>query len=404
MKQEKCSLFYKPADAWAGDFIPFYKDGSFHLFYLKDWRDRKVHGEGTPWWKISTKDFLHFTEHGEMLPRGSQDEQDLYVFTGSVLAANGQYHIFYTGCNPHFRKAGKPEQGVMHAVSADLENWTKIPEDTFYAPVEGYEPHDWRDPFVFWNDDAGEYWMLLAARLSRGPSRRRGCTALCASPDLKTWRVREPFWSPGLYFTHECPDLFKMGNWWYLVYSTFSERMITHYRMSRSIEGPWSAPENDAFDSRAYYAAKTWSDGVKRYAFGWIPSRENETDRGNWQWGGHLLVHELVQNEDGSLGVKPPETIEQALTKEERIDFTKGLRHWQANEKQVLLEDRDGFSCAAADSLSDPCIIQMDIVFQKHTRGCGIMLRARLYDLKKGGWGLFVNEGVALFENISVRS
>ena len=31
--------------------------------------------------------FIHFTEHGEMLPRGSRDAQDLYVFTGSAIEA-----------------------------------------------------------------------------------------------------------------------------------------------------------------------------------------------------------------------------------------------------------------------------------------------------------------------------
>ena len=186
-------IFYKPTGAWAADFIPFYKDGRFRLFYLQDWRNIPEHGEGTPWHQISTDDLVHFEEHGEMLARGTKDEQDLYVFTGSVVEelgqshgdskqshadskqshrrlASKQYHIFYTGHNPYFRAQGKPEQGVMHAVSDDLLTWRKIPEDTFYAPQDddpipqaigvkaiAYEMHDWRDPFVFWNPDAEEY-------------------------------------------------------------------------------------------------------------------------------------------------------------------------------------------------------------------------------------------------------
>ena len=117
-------FFYRPNGAWAADFIPFYdadrQDGRFRLFYLLDWRDPANHGEGTPWFQISTDDFVHFTEHGEMLARGSSADQDLYVFTGSVIRALGQYHIFYTGHNPHLRKQGEPEQAVMHAVSDDL--------------------------------------------------------------------------------------------------------------------------------------------------------------------------------------------------------------------------------------------------------------------------------------------
>lgn len=190
-------FFYRPEGAWAADFIPFFSGRRYRLFYLLDWRNRSTHGEGTPWFQISTDDFVCYTEHGEMLARGSQEEQDLYIFTGSVIEGEGQYHIFYTGHNPHFRQQGRPVQGVMHAVSADLLHWRKVPEDTFFAPQDTYEPHDWRDPFVFWNEEAQEYWMLLAARLKVGPSRRRGCTALCVSRDLRRWQVREPFWRRG---------------------------------------------------------------------------------------------------------------------------------------------------------------------------------------------------------------
>ena len=87
-------FFYKPVDAWAADFIPLYAEGKFQLFFLLDWRDAAKHGEGTPWYRISTNDFVHFTEHGEMLPRGKKDEQDLYVFTGSAIYAKNKYHIF----------------------------------------------------------------------------------------------------------------------------------------------------------------------------------------------------------------------------------------------------------------------------------------------------------------------
>src|SRR4051812_27164687 len=149
----KRDFFYKPVDAWAADFIPLFDKGEFQLFYLLDWRDKEKHGEGTPWYRVTTKDFVNFTEHGEMLSRGTVNEQDLYVFTGSAIKANGQYHIFYTGHNPHLREQGKPEQAIMHAVSNDMMQWKKIPEHTFFAPADKYEKDDWRDAFVFWNDE-----------------------------------------------------------------------------------------------------------------------------------------------------------------------------------------------------------------------------------------------------------
>jgi len=368
-------FFYRPECAWAGDFIPFYKDGKFRLFYLHDWRDKARHGEGTPWYQISTDDFVHFTEHGEMLARGTKDEQDLYVFTGSVIEGEGRYHIFYTGHNPYLRKQGKPEQGVMHAVSEDLLKWRKIPVDTFYAPTDRFEPHDWRDPFVFWNKEAGEYWMLLAARLKTGPSRRRGCTALCASNDLKKWEVRQPFWTPGLYYTHECPDLFRMGDWWYLVFSEFTDVVRTHYRMSRALGGPWLTPRDDNFDGRAFYAAKTASDGHKRFIFGWDPTRFENKDYYRWDWGGNLIVHELNQEEDGTLSVKVPQTVDHAFRRDLPFQFTSGLGEVRTGGSNIEISAPGSFGCSAAGVMPDRCKIEVSVEFEPGTRGCGIMLR-----------------------------
>ena len=78
-------FFYKPVDAWAADFIPLYDNGEFQLFYLLDWRDKEKHGEGTPWYRITTKDFVNFTEHGEVLPRGANKSR-IYMFLPVLLS------------------------------------------------------------------------------------------------------------------------------------------------------------------------------------------------------------------------------------------------------------------------------------------------------------------------------
>jgi beta-fructofuranosidase len=383
------SIFYRPSDSIAADFIPFYWQGKYHLFYLRDWRDPANHGEGTPWDHLVTQDFVHFEDWGEALPRGTKDEQDLYVFTGSVIEANDQFHIFYTGHNPYLRKAGRPEQGILHATSPDLHSWTKDPDFRFFAPSGqqpggvAYEPHDWRDPFVFWDEQTGEYRMLLAARLATGQSRNRGCTALAASPDLRTWRVLEPFWTPDLYFTHECPDLFRIGDWWYLVYSTFTERCVTHYRMSRSLEGPWLAPADDAFDSRAYYAAKTASD-VKlaegsiphRFLFGWLPTRVGEKDDGDWQWGGNLVVHKIHQRPDGTLAVRPPETVLAAFPQPVELSPSPVLGEWQVEAGQFSCDSTSRHSILGLGTLPDEALLEGEIDFTPGTAAFGLLLRA----------------------------
>ena len=368
-------FFYRPRGAWAGDFIPLYADGEFQLFYLLDWRDVARRGEGMPWYRISTTDFVHYKEHGEMLKRGSASEQDLYVFTGSVIHAQDGYHIFYTGHNPHLQEQGKPEQAIMHAVSKDMRTWTKLPEQTFFAPSDKYEKDDWRDPYVFWDPQTNEYNMLLAARYKTGIPRRRGVTALCSSKDLVRWQVQEPFYSPGLYYAHECPDLFKMGDWWYLIFSEFSDKMRTRYRMSQSLKGPWITPRRDDFDGHAFYAAKSASDGEKRFLFGWNPTREGAKDSGAWDWGGNLVVHEIVQERDGQLGVKIPRSVASAFTKAAPLFFGSGVGNFRYNNGALKLDARETFAAAAAAPLPQLCRISASANFERGTQELGLMFR-----------------------------
>ncbi len=304
-------MYYRaPGKAVCADVIPFWEGGEFKLFYLRDYRDISVHGEGCPWCLLTSKDLVSYHDCGPVLLRGGEDEQDLYVFTGCCIKAGEEYIIFYTGHNPHLRAKGLPEQKILRAVSRDLVHWEKDRDFVFAAP-DWLEMHDFRDPFVFFDEGRQEYCMLLAGRLKNGdPAWARGATLLATSPDLTHWEVeREPFYAPHAYFTHECPDLFRMGDWWYLVFSEFTDRIATTYRMSRSPFGPWEAPKVNTFDGHAFYAAKSVFDGKRRILFGWNCIKQDERDDAPWQWGGTIIPHEIVQQPDGTLAVRCPDEI-----------------------------------------------------------------------------------------------
>jgi beta-fructofuranosidase len=372
------SIFYKPDDGWAGDVIPFYWQGEYHLFYLKDLRVAadKV-ALGASWAHLGTRDFVHFTEYPLALPSGDCLAQDLIVATGSVIEAHSMFHIFYAGQNWLLPPRGRPREAIMHATSPDLIHWTKdAASPILFADASRFEVDDWRDPYVFWNDTVASYWMLLAARLRSGPSRRRGCIALVTSPDLAHWTIQDPFWAPHLYYTHECPDLFCIGDWWYLVYSTFSDRYVTHYRMSRRLGGPWTAPENDTFDGRAFYAAKTASDGTRRFSCGWVSTRERDADDGGWEWGGNLVVHEVVQAPDGTLRVKVPPEVDALFTDPVPIIFKDGLGEWSWEENALSGKVGDGFGACRLGPMPDQCRITATVTCTPGTRACGVLLRA----------------------------
>ena len=54
----------------------------------------------------------------------------------------------------------------MHAVSEDLKHWTKTQDAVTFVPQPGYDPDDWRDPFVLWDDESEKYILILGARHS----------------------------------------------------------------------------------------------------------------------------------------------------------------------------------------------------------------------------------------------
>jgi beta-fructofuranosidase len=181
-------IFYKPSSGVVGDCIPYLHGDRFHVFYLRDHRDVDGYGIAYSWHHLSTTDFLDFEDHGEALAKGTEDEQDIGVATGSVFTDDdGLHHIFYTGINPYFRDDERREQVILHATSPDLQNWTKISAHRWAADETRFERHDWRDPFVFRHPQTGQPTMLVAARTRSGDPARRGCTAVLTSDDLLDW-------------------------------------------------------------------------------------------------------------------------------------------------------------------------------------------------------------------------
>ena len=353
-------LYYQFPETWFGDCMPFGYGDKFYLYHQRDTRKPGPFGEPFGWDLATTSDFVTYEDMGVAVPRGTDGEQDQFIFAGSVFEAEGKYHIFYTGYNRDYPKLGKASQVLMHAYSDDLLHWTKSREELTFCPQEGYDPDDWRDPWVIWNEEKEEYLLILGARKTGPKTRQTGRTVKFTSKDLKNWKFEGDFWAPELYTMHEMPDLFKMGDWWYHIVTEYSDRSKMIYRMSKSLEGPWLAPEDDAFDGRAYYAGRTFCLDGQRILFGWVPTKEECDDNKNFQWAGTFVAHEVYQREDGTLGVKIPDTVWNAFRdKKAAKDFeinTPGVR----TETVVFRNTGDIFKWEA------------DIEFAAGTRSFGV--------------------------------
>ena len=371
------AIYHKPETGVCADFIPFYENGKYYLFYLLnslDWFSPfETWSKGVPWCLWETEDFVNFEDKGVILPKGSRVDHYLFNFTGSVIKKDDTYHIFYTGHNPLMTDKFGYVECILHATSKDLHNWER--DELFISTyTEGYSKYDWRDPYVFWNDEFNEYWMLTCSiRDTQKPFAYSGITGLLTSPDLNEWTVQEPIFEPNFSHSHECPDMFRIGDWWYLVYSD-TINSHTRYAMSKSSKGPWIIPKNDFFDGETFYAAKTAGDGNKRYIFGWLRERWEEFHRvrGNlagYGWGGKLAVYEIVQNNDGTLSTKIPDSICQAFTKELPL------------ENKVIFESDYYSSLTQIYERKDksPLMLDLDIVLGK-AREAGVFVGHHDFD------------------------
>jgi len=204
----------------------------------------------------------------------------------------------------------------MSATSKDLKSWTKIPEDTFF-PSEQYSSDDFRDPYVIYNEDHKEYWMLITTRQNN-----MGVIALYTSPDLKKWN------DEGVFFTNdmgndsnmECPTLIKYGEYWYLTFSDQSAQRVVHYRIAKDSKGPFNKPKLDYFDGNGFYAGRLEKDSKNLYMFGWTPTKVNYDDAEKYDWAGNLVIHQIKQKENGELYPFPVEKIVKKFNHSIKLD------------------------------------------------------------------------------------
>ena len=317
------STYYTPAIGRVGDPMPFYdqKTQEFKVLYLQEYTNNPSH-RFHPIWAVSTKDGANYESMGELLPVGANDyEQDAALGTGCAYEKDGTYYIYYTGHNGNC----KNREVVMRATSTDFKTWTKDILWALNGPDYGYSGNDFRDPQIFVADD-NLYHMVISTYPVNGGD---PVFAEFKSGDLKNWehvgRIRM-IWDRML----ECPDIFKMGDYWYMVYSQSNRASWSRkvkYMMATSYEGlkdcfnngpKWPADgplwREGTLDTRAFYAAKTASNGTDRYIWGWSPFRSGSNiheknlnqgagDGNEPNWSGALVCHKIIQHSDGTLSM-----------------------------------------------------------------------------------------------------
>src|SRR5690349_4604799 len=154
---------FTPA-GFVGDVMPYFEKDSFHVFYLHDARDGAPGFH--PWSKFTTTNLTDYTYNGVMIPFGSTADYDIALGTGSVIKIGDTYYAYYSGFNDRFNgTGGKYRDNTLLATSTDLTNWKKVPGFLMKPETtNGYNQWEYRDPYVFFNTEKNEYWMLVTGR------------------------------------------------------------------------------------------------------------------------------------------------------------------------------------------------------------------------------------------------
>lgn len=377
--------------AAAGDTMPFYQGGKWHLFFSQppvgawDYVERArvstayLRSDDLVTWEVMP-DAFGPGAHGNCDGDG--------IWTGSLIEHDGVFHFFYTGYN---RQSASP-QTICKATSTDLINWSKTAANPLITPDDRwYETVDWRDPYVYCDQETGRFGMLISARLKSGPQFRRGCIAVATSDDLESWEVGPPLASSRLTHCPECPEIFKLGDWWYLVESRYSERMQTVYRVAPSPDGPWESRKLDSLDGRRFYAAKSTSDENRRISFAWIPFRKHHGPDSNWVWGGELgSPRELISHADGTLTCRLPPEVAASYASPVEYQLQPQLGDWR--EDGAISCDATGSYAYVFLNGPDRNDVLLDVVIEPggRTEAVGILIDPLGGDQLESGYFLSI--------------
>ena len=92
-------IFYLPEtdgfmQPFIGDCMPYYEDGVYYIYYLKEGGDSYHHAV----YLLTTTDFITYEEYDDpVLEAGDAPAQDDWIGTGSLVKVDQTYYLFYTG-------------------------------------------------------------------------------------------------------------------------------------------------------------------------------------------------------------------------------------------------------------------------------------------------------------------
>ena len=348
--------FFLPENSRCNDTLPMYHDGWWHLFLMR--MPVLAH--------YRSEDLLHWEERPVAVEAGSGGAA---IGTGCVVENEGKFYCFYT------------YGGIGVALSDDLDHWRRYEKNpVLVGDGVHYSREHFRDPYVFFNEEEGTWWMIFCSRVPGQTSQRGGCVGLARSKDLLHWEFDEPVWAPGGDPHLECPQMFKRGDRWYL--SVLARH--TRCRFSDSSRGPWQRGSiRDMGTVLAHANSRPATDGQRWISLPFIlmPEPRQELINNAGYEGGPLGVpRQWNFHEDGNVTQRVADEIIEAMHGAQGQS-----RKPLANAKTLIgeWELTDGVTATCVDESAgslllgdwpDSFYFEADVNFSKENMECHLLL------------------------------
>jgi len=235
---------FQPPANWNNDpnGMLFY-DGYYHMFYQHNpYADR---WDWMHWGHARSRDLVYW-EHLPIALWPSVERGENHCFSGSgYIMDNGKPILFYTSIGHE-----NPEHWAALPMDNKLKKWEKHPANPILVMEDhdGQHIDDWRDPFLF--REGRDTYMVIGGH----PRDEKGSIMMykALNSELTKWDfLGTPF--TGEEKNWECPNFFKVGDKYVLIYSPHGQ--VEYYTGIMDFE-KFRLPFEGYWALRAQYPSK----------------------------------------------------------------------------------------------------------------------------------------------------
>ena len=301
---QKFQYHFTSPKGWMNDpnGLCFY-NGKVHVFY-QHYPDASVWGP-MHWGHATTEDFVHW-EHLPIALYPSEEYDCLRgCWSGSAVEKDGKLYLFYTGDSASLRQ-------TQNLVISDGIHFEKYAGNPIIRECPTGENLNFRDPKEI---PYGDSWRMLCGTDNDGIGR----ILLFASDDLIEWKyVSTLFETKSHGGTPECPDLFRVGDKWVLMFSAIKKQVESTVFLVGDFDGEHFQIEETVhpIGGEDYYAPQSFlmPDG-RRIIIGWLYHWGRKPDEDDTAAGAFSIPCEVTWK-DGRLHFFPVEEAQYLLQKE----------------------------------------------------------------------------------------